>query len=211
MNTYQPARSLALLFVLVSLVLVAACGNEGSRNDAPQAQATADASPPAPSSQPAEGSVTIAGITVTPPAGWTSLGASGMRQAQFQLPATGSDTAPAEVNVFYFGPSSGGGVEPNLQRWMAQIENGTEPVRGTFTADGMDGHVVSLDGAYKAGNMRPMGGGDSGPAKPGHRLVGVVLEGPQGSLFFKLTGPEATARSMEDGLTAMVKSAHKAG
>jgi len=49
-----------------------------------------------------------------------------------------------------------------------------------------------------------------GPAMlPGYRLVGVVLEGPQGSLFFKLTGPEATVKSMENDLLAMVKTARK--
>ena len=58
--------------------------------------------------------------------------------------------------------------------------------RGTFTANGMPGHVVALDGSYKSGGGRPMGGG--GEILPGHRLVGVVLEGPEGSLFFKLTG-----------------------
>jgi hypothetical protein len=41
--------------------------------------------------------------------------------------------------------------------------------------------------------------------------VGVVLGGPQGSLFFKLTGPEQTARVMEEGLLAMVRGARKAG
>ena len=42
---------------------------------------------------------------------------------------------------------------------------------------------------------------------PGYRLVGVVIEGPRGSLFFKLTGPVATARQMEVDLLAMVKGA----
>jgi len=129
-----------------------------------------------------------------------------MRQAQFRLAPIAGDHQAAEVNVFYFGPASGGGVEANLQRWVGQIENGTEPVRDRFTAGGMTGHTVALDGSYKAGGMRPMGD-DGGGAKPGYRLVGVVLEGPRGSLFFKLTGPEATARAMEEGLMAMVQDA----
>ena len=52
-----------------------------------------------------------------------------------------------------------------------------------------------------------MGGG--GETLPGYRLVGVVIEGPQGSVFFKLTGPAATARAMEGDLLAMVKGARK--
>lgn len=158
------------------------------------------------------GEKTIAGITFVPPSAWQDLGASGMRQAQFRLPAVSGDSAPGEVNIFYFGPQSGGGVEANLQRWVGQITlaEGVDPkeatTRDTFTADGMAGHVVAINGSYKSGG-RPMGGG--GTLLPGYRLVGVVLEGPQGSLFFKLTGPLATAKAMESDLMGMVRRAHQ--
>mgnify|MGYP001187796496 FL=1 len=79
--------------------------------------------------------------------------------------------------------------------------------RSTFTADGMPGHVVALNGSYKSGGGRPMGG--DGEILEGYRLVGVVVEGPEGSVFFKLTGPEATALAMEGDLLTMVKVAHK--
>ena len=125
-----------------------------------------------------------------------------MRQAQYRLAPVEGDAAEGEVNVFYFGPESGGGTEANLLRWIGQMQlpDGSDPMtaaqRRSFEADGMPAHVVSLDGTYLAGGMRPMGGDEATP-RPGYRLVGVVLEGPQGSLFFKLTGPEATARAME--------------
>jgi hypothetical protein len=216
MNIFEKlARSLALLALLVLSSLIIACGGDDQGETQAARQATADAPPPAqdhPQPAQAGGEVTIAGITVTVPDSWQDLGPSGMRQAQFQLPPVEGDTEPAEVNVFYFGPASGGGVEANLQRWIGQmtVAEGTEPTRSTFTADGMSGHVVSVDGSYNAGGMRPMGGGDSTP-KPGYRLVGVVLEGPEGSLFFKLTGPVATARAMEAELMPMMESARKAG
>lgn len=121
----------------------------------------------------------------------------------------GDDDA-AEVNVFDFGRASGGGVGANLQRWIGQMEAaaGEQPTRGQFTADGMAGHVVALDGTDDVGSSRPMG--RSAPSRPGYRLVGVVLEGPEGSLFFKLTGPAATARAMEADLLAMVEAARRA-
>lgn len=213
MNTFEKlARSLALLALLVLSSLIVACGGDDQGETQAARQATADAPPPVQDQAQAGGEVTIAGITVTVPDSWQDLGPSGMRQAQFQLPPVEGDTEPAEVNVFYFGPASGGGVEANLQRWIGQmtVAEGAEPTRSTFTADGMSGHVVSVDGSYNAGSMRPMGGGDSTP-KPGYRLVGVVLEGPEGSLFFKLTGPVATARAMEAELMPMMESARKAG
>ncbi len=153
----------------------------------------------------------LAGVTFESPGHWQDIGPEGMRKAQYRLAPVKGDAAAAEVNVFYFGPQSGGGVEANLQRWIGQmtLPDGGDPSaaaqRSTFTAGGMPCHMVSLDGSYKSGGGRPMGGG--GEIMPGYRLVGVVIEGPQGSLFFKLTGPAATARQMEVDLLAMVKSA----
>ena len=154
---------------------------------------------------------TLAGVTFQAPDGWNDLGPSGMRKAQFRMAPVGDDKAEGEVNVFYFGEDSGGGVEANLQRWIGQMvmPDGNDPAaaaeRGTFTADGMSGHVVSLNGNYKSGGGRPMGGG--GQIMEGYRLVGVVIEGPQGSLFFKLTGPLSTVTAMEDDLLTMVNNA----
>jgi hypothetical protein len=207
------ARSLDLPTLIVCTVMLVACGDSGDANVSADGT-TADAnmttigqSPPGHGSD--SDGVTIAGVFVTLPAGWEDLGPSGMRKAQFRLGPVGEDSEPAEVNVFYFGPTSGGGVEANLQRWIGQMKEATESERGTFTAGGMAGHVVSLDGTYASGGMRPMGG--AGEDKPGHRLVGVVLEGPEGSVFFKLTGPVATARAMESDLLAAVKEARPAG
>ena len=202
---------------LLALLVLTACGGDDSYDGQQQSeQHGADAriathskgnSPTIP------GGTTIAGITFTPPSYWKNLEASGMRQAQFRLPPVQGDTAEGEVNVYYFGPQSGGGVEANLQRWIGQITlpNGEDPAsvakRSTFTADDMPGHVVSLNGSYKNGGGRPMGGG--GELLPDYRLVGVVLEGPEGSLFFKLTGPLATAKVMETELMKMVEGARQ--
>lgn len=210
--------------LLVGLVAVAACNDkvqytERSGSNAADAPSAGNGGADTPAVQgsgatdahASGGSITVAGITFMPPLAWEELGASGMRQAQYRLAPVGDDEEAGEVNIFYFGPASGGGVEANLDRWLGQMvmpdggDPGTAAERSTFTADGMQGHVISVDGTYMSGGMRPMGGEKT--PKEGHRLVGVVLEGPQGSLFFKLTGPAATAAAMEGDLLAMVKGA----
>jgi hypothetical protein len=219
MNTkIKIARSRVLVgMALALLIALAGCGDsdQTAQQQKPGGSA-ADATPNTQHDEPhpaPAGGTTIAGVTFNPPASWKDVGASGMRQAQYRLTPVEGDTAEGEVNVFYFGQESGGGVEANLVRWIGQMSlpDGGNPAdvaeRGTFTADGMPGHIVSVDGTYKSGGGRPMGGG--GEQLPGYRLVGVVIEGPQGSVFFKLTGPATTARAMEADLLAMVKGAKK--
>lgn len=221
----SPLRRAPLFaLVTVSLVALAACGG-GQEKAASQQAAAQPAQQPAamPAQQhsgaaaaaPAAGQAVLAGVAFTPPADWQDLGPSNMRVAQYRLPPVDGDNAPGEVNVFYFGPASGGGVDANLQRWIGQmvLPSGADPAsaaqRSTFTADGMAGHIVTLDGTYKSGGG-PMMGGETKMLE-GYRLVGVVLEGPEGSLFFKLTGPVATAKAMEAQLLPMMQGAKKAG
>lgn len=212
----------AIRYALLALMAagLAACGNGKDAGNAGQATKSAPAPAPpaaeAPSSaNPTGNQSVLAGVRYTPPAVWQDLGPNAMRKAQYRLAPVGGDNAPAEVNVFYFGAESGGGVDANLRRWIGQMElpDGGDPAaaaqRSSFTADGMAGHVVSLEGSFKSGGGGPMGG--SGVPMPGYRLVGVVLEGPEGSLFFKLTGPVATAKVMEAQLLAMVQGAAHAG
>ena len=61
--------------------------------------------------------VTVAGYGFSPPAGWkSSPPSSKMRAAQFSA-------GEAEVVFFYFGPSGGGGVKANVDRWMGQFQD----------------------------------------------------------------------------------------
>jgi len=202
----------------LSLFVIAGCGADDQQaQQHTSGSSAADAAAVAPGGNAAHshtaGTTTLAGITFTPPGHWSDLGSSGMRQAQYRLGAVAGDSAQGEVNIFYFGPTSGGGVEANLNRWIGQMvmPDGSDPAAGAersnFTAGGMAGHIVSLDGTYKSGGGRPMGGTTT--LMEDYRLVGVVIEGPQGSLFFKLTGPLATAQAMETDLLSLVKNAHK--
>ncbi|MBK7670010.1 MAG: hypothetical protein IPJ24_01290 [bacterium] len=222
----SPLRRAPQFALLVLIVTgLTACGGNDNKTQAQQSAAAQPAAQSQPSmqqpaAQPAEGGMAgrqaiLAAVAFTPPAGWQDLGPTNMRQAQYRLAPIGGDTAPAEVNVFYFGAESGGGVDANLQRWVNQMvmPDGSDPSatakRTSFSADGMPGHIITLEGTYKSGGG-PMMGGETKMLE-GYRLVGVVLEGPQGSLFFKLTGPVATAKVMEADLMKMMEGARKAG
>jgi len=158
-------------------------------------------------------SVTLAGMTFTPPSIWIDKGPRGMRKADYALAPVEGESDTASVTVFYFGPQGGGDVEANINRWIGQMaqEEGKAPaaVRDQLTVDGMSVQTVEVQGTYNAS----MGGGMMGGqtvAKPGYRLIGAVVTAPQGNVFFKLTGPDKTALAMSEGLVAMIKGVRRA-
>jgi hypothetical protein len=159
--------------------------------------------------------VSIAGVTVTAPGVWKDLGPSGMRAASYAFGPARGDADSATVAVFYFGKQGGGAIEANFDRWLGQMAmpDGGDPrqaaKRADGTADGMPFHHMEVAGAYNGAAMGGgMGGG--GGARVGYFMSAAVLEGPEGSVFFKLTGPEKTAREMNDAFLAMLQAARKA-
>jgi hypothetical protein len=153
--------------------------------------------------------VTIAGVTFQPPSKWKDLGPGGMRQANYTLGPLEGEEDSATMAVFYFGATQGGKVNENIERWINQMSlpDGSDPhkavVRNDFIIDGMPAHLVELAGTYHS-SPRGMMGGETVP-KENYRLAAVVLETPEGSLFFKLTGPDHTARTMIEQFKALLK------
>ena len=158
---------------------------------------------------------TVAGVTFTPPSAWRDFGQVGMRAASYSFGPVAGDADSATVAVFYFGKEQGGAVQANMDRWISQMSlpGGADPAkaakRADMTVDGMPAHLLQLVGTYSSGMGGAMGG-TSAP-QPDYMLSAVQLEGPQGSLFFKLTGPRRSAEQMNQGFVAMIKAARKTG
>jgi len=138
------------------------------------------------------------GLTWTAPAEWKSQGERPMRAATYSIPAAKGDAEPAELAVFFFGAASGGGVDANVKRWIDQFQkaDGTSAAKDAKvkkeTIAGLSATAVDVRGTYMGGSMM----GPSTP-KPGYRLLGAIVEGPGGNVFFKLTGPEKTVAGAE--------------
>ena len=114
------------------------------------------------------------------------------RKAQFEIPAVEGDSEPAELVIFYFGPQGGGGVGPNIERWVGQFDAKGRKAKIT-TGDSDQGKYVFVDisGTYNKPIGPPIQ--QKTEAMPGARMLGVILEvGDDGSYFFKLAGPERT-------------------
>jgi hypothetical protein len=152
--------------------------------------------------------VTIAGITFTPAIQWKDLGPSDMKAASYTYGPLESDKEPAQLNVFYFGQGQGGSIDANVQRWIKQMSmpDGSDPARAAiqYTKDfnGLTTHVLTLYGIFN----ESMGGPMSQKTTPreNYRLIGVIVEAPEGNVFFKLTGPDYTAKIMVEAFMNMI-------
>lgn len=158
-----------------------------------------------PSPGSADGSA--GGIHWTVPAGWQTGAPQPMRAASYTIPAVPGAEAGG-CGVFFFGKGQGGGVEDNLQRWVSQFEGASAPKKSEQKINGLTVHRIDLSGTYLAPsgpNMQSQG------KKPGWRLIGAIVEAPDGLVFFKSVGPAATMQKAQAQVEEMLKSIAKAG
>lgn len=149
------------------------------------------------------------GIQWTAPKVWKSQPERPMRTATYLVPAAPGDKEDGECAVFYFGPGQGGGVEDNLKRWIGQFGQAdgksSEQAAHTrkSTVNGLKVTHIDVSGTYSGigGPMAP-----SRVSKPGYRLLGAIVEGPQGAVFFKFTGPSKTVAANQAAFETLVKS-----
>jgi hypothetical protein len=151
---------------------------------------------------------TAGGVTWTPPADWKAEPARPMRVATYKLAAAASDPEPAELAIFFFGAGQGGTVEDNIKRWAGQFEGGKPATTKKTKIGGLDVTRVELAGTFASSSMGP--GGPSAPTKkPGFLLLGAIIEGGEGPIFWKLVGPKKTVEAHRKQLDKVLSTLKK--
>lgn len=174
-------------------------------SDTPVAQpSAAPAAAAAPADAPKAGGLTWK----APPPFEQRAPKSSMRVAEYGL--EGDENA--ELSVFYFGADQGGTVEANMSRWIGQFTqpdgSQTQAKRSERTVKGIDVAVVEAHGTFAGGMGMP--GAPQKPALPDAMLLGAIAKGPQGSVFFKLTGPRAAVEHAKAGFDRLLESLQSA-
>jgi hypothetical protein len=142
------------------------------------------------------------GIKWSVPRTWSDLPGSSMRVATYKVPGPKGAEA-GEVAVFFFGPGQGGSVDANVERWSRQFEGTPKPERAQKRVNGLAVTMVRLAGTYLAPGGPMM---QSQGKRPDFRLLGAIVEAPEGLVFFKLTGPAATVGPAQADFDALVAS-----
>ena len=149
--------------------------------------------------------IKVGAFTFTVPEGWKQVPPpSPMRKAQLEV-ARGPEKA--EVTFFHFGADQGGSTAENVARWYGQFPGSEDkritenvqvgPVKITF---------AMTEGTFSSG----MPGGPTTPM-PGYALCGAIVESASGSVFVKMTGPEAVVKASTEAFKKMISDAAKSG
>ncbi|HKY22997.1 MAG TPA: hypothetical protein VJM31_17415 [Vicinamibacterales bacterium] len=148
-----------------------------------------------------------AGINWTAPAGWKAEAPRPMRAATYSIAPAAGDSTGAECVVNYFGPGQGGGVDANIERWKGQVQgHDGKPAPAKIDKRVVRGVPITM--IDSSGSYTGMGGpmAASPKAVPGYRLLGAIVEGPGGSVFFKLTGPAKTIAAQQKNFEQLLAS-----
>jgi hypothetical protein len=147
------------------------------------------------------------GVRWAVPAGWTSQAPRSMRVATYSIPAAKGEEA-GECGVYYFGKGQGGGVDENISRWAQQFQGSPKAATSERNVGGLHVYRVVIAGTYLAPSGPMM---QSQGSRPNYKLLGAIVEGPGGLVFFKCTGPAATMAAAEKAFDALIASLGKAG
>lgn len=142
--------------------------------------------------------VEVAGYSFKAPEDWkSSPPSSNMRKAQFAIP--GKSGKDGEAVFFYFGGGGAGGVKANVDRWMKQFEDPQGQSVKTETVGGTKVTFAQAHGTFLSG--RPFG---PKTPKAGYAMLAAIVEGKQGAIFVKMTGPKETVDAHSAKLKKMV-------
>lgn len=129
---------------------------------------------------------------------------SSMRVAEYGLAAS----AQAELAVFYFGADQGGSVDANMTRWIGQFTqadgSATQAKRSEREVKGIKVSLVEATGIFAGGMAMP--GGPAPTVMKDAMLLAAIAKGPEGSVFFKLTGPKAAVEEARSAFAALIDS-----
>jgi hypothetical protein len=153
---------------------------------------------------PDGGSLVVGGVHASIPKGWSSVPpANSMRLAELRYPDAEADVEKACTTTFVI---AAGDVESNVARWAGQMAgaDGNAPTYqiATKVIAGLNVSTVEM-----AGSFAGMG---EGPVRSNWMLRGAIVEGPEGQVFIKMTGPADAMKAAGEGWTALVDSLKKA-
>jgi hypothetical protein len=151
------------------------------------------------------------GLKSQVPASWKQKDGAGMRVMQFTIPKEKGDEHDGEFIVFFFGKGGGGGVDANITRWKGMIT----PPAGKKIDDiakidkakigEIPVTILDMQGEYTH-KTRPFDPNDAGEKRENYRMIGIIIESPNGPFFVRVTGPAKTIEANKKAIDSWIKN-----
>ena len=147
--------------------------------------------------------VKLRDLVLNLPKDWAAAADKPMRLATYEIPNVEGDKEKGELAISTFG-GDGGGVAPNLERWVGQFDaEGREVTIKKGVVGDNTYHVADISGTYQKSVGPPMLRKTT-PAK-GYRMLGMIVQiKDKGVYFLKLTGPDATVKAQAEALRTAI-------
>ncbi len=209
-------RAMRTLATISLLLFCVACEDEPEPAPATTTTAASEGNPSAPADPHAgldieqaqaptrTGGPPVGGVAWEVPSPFRAQApSSSMRAAEYLFPEQEGEQA-ATMTVFYFGAGQGGSVQANIARWVGQFQlpEGTQPNISQRTVNDMNVTVIDVTGTFTGGDM----GGRTGAPSGDQRMLGAIVEGPEGPVFFKMVGDTSLMARAEAPFTELVES-----
>jgi gluconolactonase len=170
----------ALFFAALAL----ACGSHANAADAPATK-----------------TIKAGELSLTVPEAWEKQPVrSQFRKAQMKVPDVAGDKDETDFVVYYF-DGGGGGIDPNVQRWVGSFLPTGRKLKVTSGKSSQGDYVfVDLQGTWK----KPIGPmvQQKTEEMPNSRALSVILTTKEGNYYLRLTGPEKTVSANADAFRA---------
>jgi len=152
--------------------------------------------------------VRTGGLVFVPASQWTEVEPVGEEIMRYSYGPLKDEAHPARLSVFSMPSDEAVGYVEWFDSWINTMDYSyladpsSAAIRSQRNPDQMTAHVQSLWGTFLPSNndLDP----DQTDPRPSHRLVGVVVEAPDGLVVFELVGPDHTARVMIEAFINMV-------
>jgi hypothetical protein len=148
----------------------------------------------------------VAGVHWGVPKRWTPQADRPMRAATYTVPPASAGADGCECAVFHFPGGQGGDPAANISRWVTQFEEGAQSSQSSKEVNGLKVTRVEIEGTYTSPGgmmMQPTA------KKENYRLLGAIVQAPEGFVFFKYTGPKEAVVASAGEFDAMIGSLAK--
>ena len=119
--------------------------------------------------------------------------------------------AGVDADFYHFGAGGGGGDDANIARWVGQFQPGDDgapakPKREELKLGGKTVLLVHIKGTFLAGGAMAA----KKTPMPGYAMIGAIIPSAGGSVYLKVTGPEAAVAAAAEDVKKLIGSAFAA-